>query len=157
VTGRNELHLLDPETGELTQLSDGEVPRAVRAGFEWHPDGDRLFFHRDEAGDEQHDIHVIDLDGETEPVVEMDGQCNLGAVGEDGETLVFSSSAGGQPAPSCRRTVRRSRTRPTRRTTTTTWTSTSPTWTDRTRACSMSARRVPRRLLSTSVPKVVGC
>jgi dipeptidyl aminopeptidase/acylaminoacyl peptidase len=96
VTGRNELHLLDPETGELTQLSDGEVPRAVRAGFEWHPDGDRLFFHRDEAGDEQHDIHVIDLDGETEPVVEMDGQCNLGAVGEDGETLVFSSSAGGQ-------------------------------------------------------------
>ncbi|ESS10355.1 MAG: hypothetical protein A07HR60_02369 [uncultured archaeon A07HR60] len=39
VTGRNELHLLNPETGELEQLSDGEVPRAVRAGFEWHPEG----------------------------------------------------------------------------------------------------------------------
>ncbi|MEZ3145356.1 prolyl oligopeptidase family serine peptidase [Halobaculum sp. MBLA0143] len=96
VTGRNELHLLDPETGDLEQLSDGEVPRAVRAGFEWHPDGDRLFFHRDEAGDEQHDIHQIDLDGETEPVVEMDGQCRLQAVGDDGETLLFASSAGDQ-------------------------------------------------------------
>lgn len=96
VTGRNELHLLDPETGELEQVSDGEVPRAVRAGFEWHPDGDRLFFHRDEAGDEQHDIHRIDLDGATEPVVEMDGQCMLSDVSEDGETLLFASSAGGQ-------------------------------------------------------------
>jgi len=27
VTGRNELHVLDTETGEVTQWSDGEVPR----------------------------------------------------------------------------------------------------------------------------------
>jgi hypothetical protein len=43
VTGRNELHLLDPRDGNREQLSDGEVPRSVRAGFEWDPSGDRLF------------------------------------------------------------------------------------------------------------------
>jgi len=30
VTGRNELHLLDPRDGNREQLSDGEVPRSVR-------------------------------------------------------------------------------------------------------------------------------
>ncbi|PSP15604.1 S9 family peptidase [Halobacteriales archaeon QH_10_67_13] len=72
VTGRNEIHLLDPETGELEQLSDGEVPRSVRAGFQWSADGDRLFYHQDDDGDEQHDIYAMTLSGESEPIVEMD-------------------------------------------------------------------------------------
>ncbi|WP_424015546.1 S9 family peptidase [Halorubrum xinjiangense] len=96
VTGRNELHLCDPTDGSLEQLSDGDVPRSVRAGFEWDPNGDRLFYHRDEAGDEQHDIWAMSLDGESEPVVEMDGQIHLQDVGEDGETLLFGSSRDGQ-------------------------------------------------------------
>ena len=96
VTGRNELHLLDPEDGSLKQLSDGEVPRSVRAGFEWDPSGDRLFYHRDEAGDEQHDVWAMSLDGETEPVVEMDGQVYLFDVGEDGATLLVGSNCDGQ-------------------------------------------------------------
>jgi len=96
VTGRNEIHLLDPETGELEQLSDGEVPRSVRAGFEWSADGDRLFYHRDDDGDEQHDIYAMTLSGESEPIVEMDGQVRLQAVGEDGETLLFGANRDGQ-------------------------------------------------------------
>ena len=95
-TGRNELHLLDPADGSLTQLSDGDVPRSVRAGFEWDPSGDRLFYHRDEGGDEQHDVWAMSLDGESEPVVEMDGQTYLLDVGEDGETLLLGSSRDGQ-------------------------------------------------------------
>ena len=96
VTGRNEIHLLDPEDGSLSQLSDGDVPRSVRAGFEWDPAGDRLFYHRDEAGDEQHDVWAMSLDGETEPIVEMDGQLRLADVGEGGETLLLASSRDGQ-------------------------------------------------------------
>ena len=96
VTGRNELHLFDPEDGSLTQLSDGEVPRSVRAGFEWDPDGSRLFYHRDEGGDEQHDVWAMSLDGESVPVVEMDGQIRLHDVSEDGETLLLGSSRDGQ-------------------------------------------------------------
>ncbi|WP_096395691.1 prolyl oligopeptidase family serine peptidase [Halorubrum trapanicum] len=96
VTGRNELHLCNPEDGSLEQLSDGDVPRSVRAGFEWDPSGDRLFYHRDEDGDEQHDVWAMSLDGESEPVVEMDGQIRLHDVGEDGETLLLGSSRDGQ-------------------------------------------------------------
>ena len=96
VTGRNELHLLDVADGSLEQLSDGDVPRSVRAGFEWDPSGDRLFYHRDEDGDEQHDVWAMSLDGESEPVVEMDGQIRLNDVSEDGETLLLGSSRGGQ-------------------------------------------------------------
>ena len=96
VTGRNELHLFDPEDGSLTQLSDGDVPRSVRAGFEWDPSGDRLYYHRDEGGNEQHDIWAMSLDGESVPVVEMDGQIQLQDVGEDGETLLLGSSRDGQ-------------------------------------------------------------
>ncbi|MFO8115563.1 MAG: prolyl oligopeptidase family serine peptidase [Halorubrum sp.] len=96
VTGRNELHLFDPDTERLTQLSDGEVPRSVRAGFEWDPSGDRLFYHRDESGDEQHDVWAMTLDGESEPIVEMEGQIRLQDVSEDGETLLFGSNRDGQ-------------------------------------------------------------
>ncbi|QAU11621.1 S9 family peptidase [Halorubrum sp. BOL3-1] len=96
VTGRNELHLLDPEDGSLDRLSDGDVPRSVRAGFEWDPDGSRLFYHRDEDGDEQHDIWAMSIGGESESVVEMDGQLRLHDVSEDGETLLLGSSRDGQ-------------------------------------------------------------
>ena len=41
VTGRNELHVLDTETGELTQWSDGEVPRNARWFVKWSADGER--------------------------------------------------------------------------------------------------------------------
>ncbi|ELZ27465.1 dipeptidyl aminopeptidases/acylaminoacyl-peptidase [Halosimplex carlsbadense 2-9-1] len=95
-TGRNELHVLDTETGDLDQWSDGEVPRDARWFLKWGADGDRVFFHRDEDGDEQNDIYAIDRDGAVEPVVEMDGQCMLTSVAEDGSRIVFGSSRDGQ-------------------------------------------------------------
>ncbi len=96
VSGRNELHLVDVETGEMRQVSDGEVPRNAQWHLKWSADGDRIFYHDDEGGDEQNDVFAIDRDGEVEPVVELDGQTSLADVGEDGETLLVGSSAGGQ-------------------------------------------------------------
>ena len=96
VDGRNELYLLDPATGELTQWSDGEVPKDARHGFAWDAAGERVFFHLDEAGNEQNDVHAIDRDGNAEPVVESDGQNQLTAVGHDGETLLVCSNRDGQ-------------------------------------------------------------
>ncbi|SNZ16010.1 Dipeptidyl aminopeptidase/acylaminoacyl peptidase [Natronoarchaeum philippinense] len=95
-TGRNELHLIDAETGESTRISDGEVPRNARWHVEWGADGERVFFHLDDDGNEQNDVHAIDRDGSAEAVVEMDGQVSLADVGADGETLLVGSSAGGQ-------------------------------------------------------------
>ncbi|EMA44775.1 S9 family peptidase [Halococcus saccharolyticus] len=99
-SGRNELHVLDVETGDRHQVSHGEVPRNARWGVEWSADGERVFFHLDEDGNEQNDIHAIDVSGptagETEPVVEMDGQISLADVGEDGETLLLGATRDGQ-------------------------------------------------------------
>ncbi len=89
-SGRNELYVLDKESGETEQISDGEVPRNARWPIMWHPDGDKIYYHKDEAGNEQNDIHLMDLDGETEAVVEMDGQCIIGDASDDGRYLAFT-------------------------------------------------------------------
>jgi len=95
-TGRNELHVIDVATGERTQWSDGEVPRNARWHVEWGADGERVYFHLDEGGNEQNDIYAIDRDGGVEAVVEFEGQTTLDDVGEDGETLLVGSTATGQ-------------------------------------------------------------
>ena len=96
VTGRNEVHVLDVETGEHEPWSDGEVPKDARWPIEWAADGDRVFYHLDDAGDEQNDVHAIGRDGETEPVVEMDGQVAINDPAPDGETLIVGSNRDGQ-------------------------------------------------------------
>lgn len=93
-TGRNELYLLDGATGEMNQLSSGEVPRNARWHVDWSAEGEFVYFHLDAAGDEQNDIYAVDRDGAVEPVVEMDGQVTLADVVED--RLLVGSTAGGQ-------------------------------------------------------------
>ncbi|PSQ30720.1 S9 family peptidase [Halobacteriales archaeon SW_6_65_46] len=94
-SGRNELHFIDTDTGEMRQVTDGEVPRNARWYLKWGTD-DEVFFHMDDDGNEQNDIHVVDREGNTEPVVEQDGQNSLQAVSDDGRTLYFGSSRDGQ-------------------------------------------------------------
>ncbi|WP_331235120.1 S9 family peptidase [Natronorarus salvus] len=96
VTGRNELHVLDVETGERERVSDGEVPKNARWHVDWSASGEEVYFHLDADGDEQNDLYAIGLDGGVEPVVEMEGQVALMDVGERGETLLLGSTAGGQ-------------------------------------------------------------
>ncbi|MEF8808103.1 S9 family peptidase [Natronomonas sp.] len=96
VTGRNELHVLDVETGETERWSDGEVPRNARWYIEWDADGERVFFHDDEGGNEQNDIRAIGPDGTVETVAESEGQNAIHDVDPDGEFLVVGSSRGGQ-------------------------------------------------------------
>ncbi|WP_254808032.1 S9 family peptidase [Natronosalvus amylolyticus] len=96
ISGRNELHVLDIESGDLEQWSAGEVPRNARWYVSWGADGDRVFFHLDDDGNEQNDIYALSRDGDVESVVEMDGQVAIQDVGDDGETLVLGSSRDGQ-------------------------------------------------------------
>ncbi|MFC4552611.1 MULTISPECIES: prolyl oligopeptidase family serine peptidase [Halorussus] len=93
-TGRNELHVIDAETDEMTRLTDGEVPRSARWPVHWGPDGEQVFFHLDDDGDEQNDLWAVSLDGDAERVVSLDGQCVLQSVTDD--SLVFGSDAGEQ-------------------------------------------------------------
>ena len=95
-TGRNELYVLDPASGERTRVSDGEVPRSARWPIEWSGDGDRVFFHLDDDGDEQNDVWMTDLDGSFERVVEVDGQAVIQDSTLDGRWLLYASDEGEQ-------------------------------------------------------------
>src|SRR5512140_1493809 len=62
-SGRFELYTADLGTGAVTQVSHGEVPRAVHAGFVWDRADRRIVFAKDRDGDEQHDLYAIDVPG----------------------------------------------------------------------------------------------
>jgi dipeptidyl aminopeptidase/acylaminoacyl peptidase len=95
-SGRNELHVIEVESGERRRVSDGEVPRNARWHVDWAADGTEIYFHLDADGDEQNDLYAIGLDGAVEPIVEMEGQVALMDVGEGGETLLVGSTADDQ-------------------------------------------------------------
>ena len=59
-TGRMELHVMDLATKETRQISHGEVPRALRAGFVWDRADRAIVFAKDAGGTEQHDLYRID-------------------------------------------------------------------------------------------------
>jgi len=60
-TGRMELHVMDLATKQTRQISHGEVPTALRAGFAWSRDDGRIVFAKDAGGNEQHDLYTIDV------------------------------------------------------------------------------------------------
>lgn len=96
VTGRNELHLVDPETGEHERLTDGELPRSARWPVEWSGDGERVLFHRDNGGDEQNDVWAVDRDGSVETLIEVDGQASIQDSTPDGRVVLYASDEGDQ-------------------------------------------------------------
>jgi len=95
-TGRNELHVLEVEAGDVEQWSDGDVPRDSKSELEWDADGERVFFHHDEAGNEQFDVYAIDETGTVESVYESAGQSGLQDVGPDGDVVLVGSAHEGQ-------------------------------------------------------------
>lgn len=60
-TGRIELYVMDLASREVRQVSHGEVPRAIRAGFAWSRDDRAIVFAKDVDGNEQHDLYRIDV------------------------------------------------------------------------------------------------
>ncbi|WP_232700944.1 S9 family peptidase [Halobacterium wangiae] len=92
-TGRNEVHVLDLETGDCEQYTDGEAPASNLWPLAWTADGERVLYHHDDSdGGERRDVYTVDATGETEPVVETDGTTTIRAVGPDGETLLVRSN-----------------------------------------------------------------
>ena len=61
-TGQMELHVMDLATRETRQVSHGEVPRALRAGFAWDRADRSIVFAKDAGGTEQHDLYRIDVE-----------------------------------------------------------------------------------------------
>ena len=62
-TGRLELYVMDTTVGaEPQKVSDGEMPRSVRATFCWSRDNKSILFAKDDNGDEQHNIWRFDIE-----------------------------------------------------------------------------------------------
>lgn len=95
-SGRNEMYVLYRETGEYERLTDGDVSKDANWLARWSSEGDRIYFHRDEGGDEQYDILAVTLEGVVETVIGVDGQATFKDVASDEGSLLYASDEGKQ-------------------------------------------------------------
>jgi dipeptidyl aminopeptidase/acylaminoacyl peptidase len=67
-TGKMEMYVVEPKPGaEPKQVSEGQMPRDMRASFAWSRDARYIYFAKDDGGNEQHDIWRLDVEaGEAE-------------------------------------------------------------------------------------------
>jgi len=97
-TGILELYTADLKTNEIKQVSHGECPRAIRAGFVWTRDDASLIFAKDKDGDENHNLMKISVkSGMIEPLTSTTGCQNYAAdTSPDGKYLAMISTRMGQ-------------------------------------------------------------
>jgi Tol biopolymer transport system component len=89
------IQLLELETGHLSRLTTGT---RAEQGARWSPDGRRLAFHRrvGEAGDDNHDVFIIDLASRSEFRLTRDpGDSSSATWSPDGTRIAFSSNKRG--------------------------------------------------------------
>ncbi|NHJ84734.1 MAG: prolyl oligopeptidase family serine peptidase [Asgard group archaeon] len=97
VTGHIELFVLDLETKEFKQISNGQLPRAPRTGYVWDKLGKEIFFGKDKGGNEQNDIWSIDLDGNVKQLTDTpNAQEHVIDISNDNEWISFMSTRSGQ-------------------------------------------------------------
>ncbi|AFZ66807.1 S9 family peptidase [Deinococcus peraridilitoris] len=95
-TGRFELYVLNLRSRELRQVTQGEAPKAPRAGFAWSPDERSIVFSKDHDGDERQALYVLDV--QSGGVRALDHQPDsmdyVVDVHPDGRLLIASTRAG---------------------------------------------------------------
>ena len=93
-TKRQEFYILDGETLEYKQITDGELPKAIRAGFIWLKDDIHITYTRDVDGDENHNIYLYNTD--TKEKIQLTDTPKAQEypldVSPDGKKLLFSSN-----------------------------------------------------------------
>ncbi|MEO8606526.1 MAG: S9 family peptidase [Chloroflexota bacterium] len=98
-SGALELYVMPTVPGGTPkQVSDGQLPKALHAGFVWSSDGKNIFFAKDNDGDEQHNIWRINLEsGQTEQLTNNPkAQEYPVEASPDGKTLLVLSNLYGQ-------------------------------------------------------------
>ncbi|MHA1515899.1 MAG: TolB family protein [Candidatus Heimdallarchaeaceae archaeon] len=93
-TKRQEFYILDADTMEYEQITDGELPKAIRAGFIWLKDDIHITYTRDIDGDEQHNIYLFNTETkESKQLTDTPkAQEYPMDVSPDGKKLLFSSN-----------------------------------------------------------------
>lgn len=96
-TGRFELYLMHLETKELKQLTNGQAPKGLRAGFVWTRDDKHIIFAKDTDGDEKNNLYKLNLETlAVEQLTKEDSQEYAGQVSPDNKTLSLTSTRAGQ-------------------------------------------------------------
>ena len=97
-SGRMELWVLEISSGTTRQVSRGQTPTSLHAGFAWNRAGTGIVFAKDEGGNEEHDIWVLHLDsGEAERLTNSPGASEVPIeFGPDDAWLSFVSTRHGQ-------------------------------------------------------------
>lgn len=97
-TGRFELYTLNLTTREQRQVTDGQAPKAIRAGFVWAADDSRIFLSRDQDGDERQALFTLALASGEVTALQHAPQSMDYAVDAhpDGTRLLVNSTRGGQ-------------------------------------------------------------
>ena len=93
-TKRQEIYTLDLKTSEYKQITDGHLPRALRAGFLWTKDDKHFVYTKDMNGDEQHNIYLFNIDKkESIQLTETpNAQETPRAISPEGGRILFSSN-----------------------------------------------------------------
>nr|AWJ66300.1 acylamino-acid-releasing enzyme [uncultured bacterium] len=97
-TGRFELYVLDIASRDVQQLSDGQLPRGIRAGLQWTRDDQAIIFAKDNDGDEKNNLYLISLSSGqvTQLTDDPNSQDYAGDVAPDNRTLALMSNRHGQ-------------------------------------------------------------
>lgn len=97
-TGKIELYTCNLKTNEIKQVSHGECPRAIRAGFVWTRDDEDIIFAKDKYGNENHDLIKINVaSGKTDQLTETPEYQDYAAdTSPDGKYLAMLSTRKGQ-------------------------------------------------------------
>jgi len=97
--GNLELYVMNTQAGSTPrQVSAGQLPKALHAGFVWSHNSRMIYFAKDRDGDEQHNVWRIDLDsGEAEQLTDNPkAQEYPVEANPDGKTLLVASNLHGQ-------------------------------------------------------------
>ena len=92
LSGKNELFVLDLETGQSQCVSSDEQGRTTIVKPVWSRDGNKLIFAKDDGGNEQYGLHILDLSsGEITDIDTPEGQNIPIEVSPDNSTLSFNN------------------------------------------------------------------
>jgi dipeptidyl aminopeptidase/acylaminoacyl peptidase len=97
-TKRNEFYLLNPKTLEYKRITDGHLPKAIRAGYVWLKDNKHITYTKDKDGDEQHNLYLFNI--ETKESIQLTDTPKAEeiprTISPEGNNLLFSSTRHGQ-------------------------------------------------------------
>jgi len=97
-TGNLEIHLVNLDTMEFSQLTNGEYPKTTVGFHKWAPDDSYILFNKDPIpGNEKNDIFSISVpDGEVVQLTDTpNSRDDLREVSHDGNWIVFASDRSG--------------------------------------------------------------